>query len=148
MNTKSPIFSGRKGFSLVELLVVIAVIAIIAAIAIPNIANITQHANIIKAQRNAQTVVSVATAALAAGYEPGTSWNVRSNIIMDLMSGSIRVAQTGTSGDKLMFKISEINTEDIPAIEGYIDVIREGSSGVVPIIEYVATGTVPPDSGN
>jgi len=144
MNTASPKFSGRKGFSLVELLVVIAVIAIIAAIAIPNIANITQRASAVKAQRNAQTVVSVATAALAAGYEPGASWNVRSNIIRDLMSGTIRVGK-----DELMFKISEISAEDFPAVESYIDVIREGEEGgAVPIIEYVASGTVPPDSGN
>ncbi|HEY8899540.1 MAG TPA: prepilin-type N-terminal cleavage/methylation domain-containing protein [Chthoniobacterales bacterium] len=58
----------RKGFSLVELLVVIAVIGIIAAIAIPNISGITQSAGTARDQRNAQNIASVSAAAIAAGY--------------------------------------------------------------------------------
>lgn len=60
--------SGRKGFSLIELLVVIAVIGIIAAIAIPNIAGLTGGATDAKTQRNAQTIASVFSAARAAGH--------------------------------------------------------------------------------
>ena len=62
--------TARKGFSLVEMLVVIAVIGVIAAIAIPNIGNVNDSAKEATARRNAQSLASVASAAIAAGYTP------------------------------------------------------------------------------
>lgn len=59
-----------RAFSLVELLVVIAVIGVIAAIAIPNIAGITGSAETARDERNAQQLVSVYSAAIAAGHAP------------------------------------------------------------------------------
>lgn len=67
---KLAIRKGRSAFSLIELLVVIAVIGIIAAIAIPNIGNLTGGANTARDQRNAQTIASVCSSAMAAGYVP------------------------------------------------------------------------------
>ena len=64
---------GQAGFSLVEMLVVIAVIGVIAAIAIPNIGNINTSAREATAQRNAQSIVSVYSAGLAAGCTPASS---------------------------------------------------------------------------
>ena len=59
----------KKGFSLVEMLVVIAIIGVIAAIAVPQISNFTDAANKGKAQRNAQNLSSVCSAAQAAGLD-------------------------------------------------------------------------------
>ena len=59
--------AAKKGFSLVELLVVIAVIGIMAAIAIPMISNINERAQDSKDKRNAQNVASVVAAARIAG---------------------------------------------------------------------------------
>ncbi len=59
----------KKGFSLVEMLVVIAVIGIIAAIAVPNIGKINERAKEAKNMRNAQNLASVYAAAAAAGYD-------------------------------------------------------------------------------
>ena len=57
----------KKGFSLVELLVVIAVIGVIAAIAIPAMSGIFGKADASKTNRNAQTIVASFNAARAAG---------------------------------------------------------------------------------
>lgn len=59
----------KKGFSLVELLVVIAVIGVIAAIAIPAMSGIFGQADTQKLNRNAQNVVASFNAARAAGNQ-------------------------------------------------------------------------------
>lgn len=58
----------KKGFSLVELLVVIAVIGVIAAIAIPAMSGIFGKSESAKAARNSQSIVSTFNAARAAGH--------------------------------------------------------------------------------
>ena len=57
----------KKGFSLVELLVVIAVIGVIAAIAIPAMSGIFGKSEATKTKRNVQSIVSTFNAARAAG---------------------------------------------------------------------------------
>ena len=59
--------NAKKGFSLVELLVVIAVIGVIAAIAIPAMSGIFGKSDAAKGKRNAQNIVSTFNAARAAG---------------------------------------------------------------------------------
>ncbi len=67
---------GRKGFTIVELLIVIVVIGILAAITIVAYSGITARANTTKAQTNAANTQKVAEAFNAdSGYYPSTVAN-------------------------------------------------------------------------
>ena len=73
MKTHKPSISARKGFTIVELLVVIAVIGLMASIAVNEISDINGAANNAKGMRNAQNMASIFQSASAAGldfYDP------------------------------------------------------------------------------
>ena len=62
----------KKGFTLIELIVVIAIIAILAAILIPALLNYINAANRSKAQSDCRTAYTAA--ALLAATSPGTAY--------------------------------------------------------------------------
>ena len=63
----------KKGFTLIELIIVIAILAILAAILIPNMVSYINEANNSVAKANARTLYSAATAAAAECLTDGNS---------------------------------------------------------------------------
>lgn len=116
----------KAGFSLVEMLVVIAVIGIIAAIAIPNIGNVNTSAKDATARRNAQSLSSIASAAVAAGYTFEAS--TVAGIYDELATGVKPL--TGVFKDK-QFKVPNLPTaaDDKARIVNYLE--WDGSNNVL-----------------
>lgn len=57
----------KKGFTLIELIIVIAIIAILAAIAIPKFGEVRKNANVKSDVANAKTIANAVTALIAEG---------------------------------------------------------------------------------
>jgi prepilin-type N-terminal cleavage/methylation domain-containing protein len=106
----------RRGFSLVELLIVITVIGIMVAVAVPVLSPIRENARINKNQRNAQSLVAMASSAQAAGA------------VLDLSTVTTAVLQlkSGVSGTGMFststFKVAPFSPEEIDAITEYISI--------------------------
>lgn len=112
-----------KGFSLIEMLVVIAVIGVIAAIAIPSISGINDAADKTKSQRNAQNIISVYQAGIAAGID----WKAASetDLVTKVVKGD-KVA-AGAFKDKV-FQVPGLNAAEQTAAVAYIK--KDATTGV------------------
>jgi prepilin-type N-terminal cleavage/methylation domain-containing protein len=102
--------SFKKGFDLVEMLVVIGVIGVIAAIAIPNIASINNNVREAKNQRNAQSIVSIYAAATAA--QAKVRGTTVAEMVKDLVDEDGVVPTKGAFAGK-HFKVPNITDEEL-----------------------------------
>ena len=119
----------KKGFSLVELLVVIAVIGVIAAIAIPAMSGIFGKADSTKNKRNAQNIVGTFNAARAAG-------NVTSYGTVDLAVTAVTTG-TGLSGGGAFTGstfVAPMTAAESTAAKGAITAIGTGADLTLSII--------------
>jgi prepilin-type N-terminal cleavage/methylation domain-containing protein len=105
-----------KGFSLVEMLVVIAVIGVIAAIAIPSIGNINGAAKTTTDQRNAQSIIEVYQAGLAAGIT-WPAFTTSGGLVSDVVTG-VKAGSGDFSG--MLFQVPGIGTNDQASASAYI----------------------------
>ena len=64
------LIKNKKGFTLIELIVVIAILAVLAAILIPSIMNYVAEARTARNNSNARALYSEVSAALAMGRTP------------------------------------------------------------------------------
>lgn len=110
----------KKGFTLVELIIVIAIIAILAAIAIPKFGQIRSDANLKADIANAKSVATAVAQAVANGdAAPTTDYIkyidggavIKSKVdttktltpSVDATSGNITVKQGSATGDKVLY---------------------------------------------
>lgn len=80
----------KKGFTLIELIIVIAIIAILAAVAIPKFTSISKDAKIKSDIANAKTISNAVAALIAEG-----------EIDTPSAEGGIKIVKEGATGDAL-----------------------------------------------
>ena len=97
--------NSKKGFTLVELVVVIAILAILAAIAIPVVASTIKSAQVSSSKSNAQTIemaIKEAKAAIATGDN---------SVFPSASTGKITLAEVAST-KKIATAMSEVYTID------------------------------------
>lgn len=83
----------KKGFTLIELIIVIAIIAILAAVAIPKFGQITRDANIKTDIATAKTIHSAATQVMAEDPNAATANDLNTKVAAKLDGGAMPSAK-------------------------------------------------------
>jgi type IV pilus assembly protein PilA len=79
----------KKGFTLIELIIVIAIIAVLAAIAIPKFGAVRKDANLRADQANAKIIATAIASAKADGLTPDTGDAVDSENYVKYIEGGV-----------------------------------------------------------
>lgn len=89
----------KKGFTLIELIIVIAIIAILAAIALPKFGQIRENGNIKADLATAKNIQTAVETAIANGdIILDSSGNNSTFNLSDVMSGTVPKVKSNTSG--------------------------------------------------
>ena len=122
----------RRGFTLIELMVVIAIIIILAAIAIPNYLNMTRRAKVSRVQSDMAT--------LATGLETfKTDWGAYPKVAK-------ASPEAVNDSDSTIFK--ELAGTDASSVSGHrntggaTNAVGEKNPAAGPCIEYIKAGTL------
>ncbi|WP_346974884.1 prepilin-type N-terminal cleavage/methylation domain-containing protein [Clostridium perfringens] len=119
----------KKGFTLIELIIVIAIIAILAAIAIPNFLSIQRKARVKADIASAKTIYDATSALVAEGkIIPGTELktvteietNQNSNNDVKDIQGYLQTIPKPKSIDGGVFAVEVSGSEEAPVIKVYI----------------------------
>lgn len=117
LKKKNELMKKKKGFTLVELIIVIAIIAVLAAVAIPKFGAVKKDANIAADQANAKIIATAVSTAVADGAIVGTDSDVSvdsSKYIKYIDGNKVPVSKT----DKTAFAVTYSNTNGVKVTLG------------------------------
>ena len=123
----------RKGFTLIELIVVIAILGILAAIAIPRLGAFTDRAKISTIETNHRTIVS----ALNTDYATDSDWPADLEGVKALLSDeftldSTKLKLTDTSGGIHTWDATAktlTTTGDTTKVTGFTQIVYNATTG-------------------
>ncbi|OFS21064.1 MULTISPECIES: prepilin-type N-terminal cleavage/methylation domain-containing protein [Clostridium] len=112
LKKKNELMKKKKGFTLVELIIVIAVIAVLAAVAIPKFGKVKEDANLRADQANAKIIATAVSSAVADGKT--FSNKTLATTDMDIVKGYIDGNKVPSSKtDKAEFIVTYDSTEGV-----------------------------------
>ncbi len=103
--------TNKKGFTLVELVIVIAILAILAAIAIPTVSNVIDTANKNTDLANAQTVelaLKTADAEIAAKTRTDITTADKVSVVLAKYGITLDLTKAGKSGATFQYKGTKV----------------------------------------
>ncbi|MFW2502614.1 prepilin-type N-terminal cleavage/methylation domain-containing protein [Clostridium diolis] len=113
----------KKGFTLIELIIVIAIIAILAAIAIPKFGAAKHNADVSADQANAKIIATAVANAVAHGDIPDTTATIATNnagLIKYIDGGKVPAVKSVSSGSwTISYDTSSGITVDIGSNQFY-----------------------------
>ncbi len=143
MNTKKQ-NKKKKGFTLIELIIVIAIIAILAAIAIPNFLSIQRKSKVKADIASAKTIYDATSALISEGKIVPSGSDVKFTLTPGTNGGEGSITATDNKSKEAESLKSYLQT--IPAVktnsDSHFEVVVGGKPETPSIVVKLADGTV------
>lgn len=123
----------KKGFTLIELIIVIAIIAIIAAIAIPKFGQVKENANLASDEANAKIIATSVVQAISDGatVENGV---VAESVYKNYIDGGVPKTKT-TGADRFKVVYKGTSTDEVKDATGKITTPAADAGTIITLVD-------------
>lgn len=120
--------SSKKGFTLVELIVVIVILAVLAAMLVPALIGYVDRAKKEKDYQTASTIYAAAQAAITEKYAKGTATKVAGTIESTVAADKALVLELAGVSDGKISEFSFTYGADLIITNGEVTIVNGGST--------------------